>query len=227
MHERFATVRALAFDHYGTLFDKQAVAALIEEAFPGRGAEAARLWYDTTKQYCFLSGMMERHATWEELTRRSLAYVGLTLGLTVPADLHDRLLQADLTLPPYPEVPAALERLASRFRLYVLSMGSPHMIEASQRHAGVEGHFSGVISTEPFKVYKPSPRAYEVGLRQIGLTKQQIGFVSSNSFDVMGSAHFGFPTVWVNRTGAPLDEIGPRPDFAVGNLAALADALEA
>ena len=223
----YGNIKALAFDHYGTLFDKQAVAAVIEDAFPGHGDGMAEAWFKTIKEYCFLSGMMERYITWDELTERALTFVAKARGLEVTKDLHDRLIEADLTLPPYPEVPAALERLAAKFDLYVLSMGSPTMIETSQANAGVRRFFKKIISAQPHKVYKPSARAYDLGVREIGLPKEAIGFVSSNSFDVMGSANYGYPTFWVNRSGAPLDELGPKADLEVKDLAELATALGA
>ncbi len=224
---RFDEINALAFDHYGTLFDKHAISELIEAEFPGHGLEVAQSWYLTTKEYCWLNGMMKRHQTWDDLTKRALAYVCEKRGLALADDLHERLIEADLLLPPYPEVPAALARLAARFDLYVLSMGSPWMIEASQKNAGVEQHFKKIISVEPHKVYKPSSKAYTIGAQEIGLPKAQIGFVSSNSFDVMGSANFGFPTAWVNRTGEPLDKLGPVPDLVIPDLGRLAEALGA
>ncbi len=101
------------------------------------------------------------------------------------------------------------------------------MIEASQENAGVKQHFKKIISVEPHKVYKPSGKAYTIGAQEIGLPKAQIGFVSSNSFDVMGSANFGFPTAWVNRTGEPLDKLGPVPDMVIPDLERLAEALGA
>ena len=127
-------VKALAFDHYGTLFNKHAVAEVIEQDFTGRGEEVAQLWFKTIKKYCWLSGMMERYLTWDDLTKRALVFSGKSLGLEITDELFDRLIQADLLLPPFPEVPAALERLAAKFDLYVLSMASQWMIEASQKN---------------------------------------------------------------------------------------------
>ncbi len=40
----FDEINALAFDHYGTLFDKYAISELIEAEFPGHGLEAAQSW---------------------------------------------------------------------------------------------------------------------------------------------------------------------------------------
>lgn len=227
MAEDYGTIRALAFDHYGTLFDKHAVSEILEQAYPGHGQVVAETWFKTIKKYCWLSGMMERYLTWDELTKRALIFTCESMALDLDDKLNDRLIEADLLLPPFPEVPAALERLAAKFDLYVLSMGSAWMIEASQKNAGVEKLFKGIISTEPKQYYKPGLKAYDVGVVEIGRPKEQIGFVSSNSFDVMGGAHYGFPTFWVNRTKASLDKLGPEPNLVVENLTELAIALGA
>lgn len=218
-------LRALTFDHYGTLFNKEAVSALIEEQVPGRGVELARLWFQTTQQYCWLNGMMGRHQTWDELTRRALEFSFRSAGLDLDPVLAGALIDADIHLPPYAEVPAALARLAQSFDLWVLSMGSPWMIEKSQEKAGLKDLFKGIISAEQAKIYKPAPGAYGLAAQALGLAVEEIGFVSSNSFDVMGSANYGYPTFWVNRRGLPLDLLGPEPDIEVPDLMALAERL--
>ncbi len=65
-HDPLDEIKDLAFDHYGTLFDKHAILELIEAEFPGQGLEVAQSWYLTTKEYCWLNGMMERHQTWDD-----------------------------------------------------------------------------------------------------------------------------------------------------------------
>lgn len=218
-------LRALTFDHYGTLFDKEAVSALIDERLPGRGLELARLWFHTTQRYCWLNGMMGRHQTWDDLTRRALDFAFRSEGLKLAPALADALVDADVHLPPYPEVPAALALLAQHFDLWVLSMGSPWMIQESQENAGIEHLFKGIVSAEQAKVYKPAPAAYGLAEQVLGLATEEIGFVSSNSFDVMGSANYGYATFWVNRRGLPLDPLGPEPDLEVPDLMVLAERL--
>jgi 2-haloacid dehalogenase len=227
MGKDFSNIQALAFDHYGTLFDKHAIQTVIEEDFPGRGEELAKLWFLTIKKYCWLSGLMERYLTWDEITKRALTFAGKSLSLDVTDDLHEKLIAADLILSPFPEVPAALERLANKLDLYVLTMASAWMVEASQKNAGVDHLFKKVISSEPHKVYKPGNKAYDLGVDEIGLPKEQIGFVSGNSFDVMGAANYGFPVFWINRKGLPLDELGPQPDWVDKGLDDLATVLGA
>ncbi len=222
---RTEALRALTFDHYGTLFNKEAVSTLIDEKVPGRGLELARLWFHTTQRYCWLNGMMGRHQTWDDLTRRALEHAFRSEGLALDAVLADALIDADVHLPPYAEVPAALTRLAQNFDLWVLSMGSPWMIEKSQEKAGIGHLFKGIISAERAKVYKPAPAAYGLAERMLGIAAAEIGFVSSNSFDVMGSANYGYPTFWVNRRGLTLDLLGPKPGLEVPDLMALTDQL--
>ena len=220
-----ANIKALAFDHYGTLMDKWAVAKVIEEELPGHGEELAKLWFVTTKKYCWLGGMMERYLLWEDVTKRALTFARKSLDLEVTDELYEKLIKFDLTLPPHPEVPAALERLATKLDLYSLNMASPRMVAASAKNAGIDHLFKKMISAEPYRVYKPSYKAYDIGVSEIGLPKEQIGFVSSNSFDVIGAANYGYPVFCLDRKGTPLDELGPQPVWVGKNLEELATAL--
>ncbi len=72
--------------------------------------------------------------------------------------------------------------------------------------------FRHVISVDEVKTYKPSAAAYELAVTKIGVEKEEIGFVSSNFFDVAGAKAFGFRTYWVNRSGRTADELGVSPD---------------
>lgn len=220
-------IRALAFDYYGTIGDKQGLATVIDRHFPGRGAALAKLWFATCQRYCFQNGMMRRYMPWNQLTRSALAFAAADLGLELSADARDELIAADAAVPIYPEASDALARLAGCCRLYVLSMGAPAMIEASQTEAGIAEHFSGVITTQTAEVYKPAADAYALGEREIGLDRRAIGFVSGNSFDVIGARHYGYPTFWVRRYNQPLDPLGIEPDLIVADLTKLADAMGA
>jgi 2-haloacid dehalogenase len=48
-------------------------------------------------------------------------------------------------------------------------------------------------------------------------------FVSSNCWDICGAAWFGYPTFWVNRSGAPLEELGVTPHGEGKSLSDLRD----
>lgn len=220
-------IKALAFDYYGTIADKTALAGEIDAAFPGKGAAFVKLWFAQTQRYCFQNGMMGRYIPWSDLVKAAFKFTCAELGLQIGDDMRDRWIEADTRLPVYPEAAAALARLARRFKLYVLSMGSPWMIAKSQANAGIAQHFSGLISAEPQKIYKPGKAAYELGVNAIGVGADAVAFVSGNSFDVIGAKNYGYPTIWVRRYGQALDDLGLVPDLIVGDLSEMADKLGA
>jgi len=78
-----------------------------------------------------------------------------------------------------------------------------------------------VISVDRVKTYKPSPRVYALGSEALGLPTGELLFVSSNGWDVAGAKAFGYQVAWCNRTGAPEEELGVRPDLIVSALDAL------
>lgn len=222
-----SNLAALAFDYYGTIADKRSLTGMIDAEHPGSGAPLAKLWFATCQRYCFQNGMMDRYTPWDELTRAALEFASADLGLKLSPALSKQLIEADATLPVYGEAPVALERLARRFKLYVLSMGARWMIEASQKNAGIGRHFTSIITTQDAAIYKPRKGAYALAASHTGLAPERIGFVSGNSFDVIGSKNAGLPTIWVRRHGQPLDGLGFAPDLVVADLSEMADALGA
>jgi 2-haloacid dehalogenase len=55
--------------------------------------------------------------------------------------------------------------------------------------------------------------------------KNEIGFVSSNFFDVAGAKAFGFRTYWINRSGTVAEELGVLPDATLKSLTDLTDVM--
>ncbi len=81
------------------------------------------------------------------------------------------------------------------------------------------------MSANAVKTYKPSPTFYQLAPSRMGRKKTEIPFVSSNSWDVVGARSFGFRVCWINRAGAALDPLGPKPDLTVQSFEELAAAL--
>jgi 2-haloacid dehalogenase len=224
---KFSSIKAMAFDYYGTIANKIALADEIDVVFPGQGKAFCKLWFAQTQRYCFQNGLMGRHIPWSELTKAAFEYTAQELSIDIDDITRDRWIEADTRLPVYPDAPAALAKLTKCFALHVLSMGSPRMIEQSQINAGIANHFKSVISIESHKLYKPSKEAYEIGVREIGVAPDEITFVSGNSFDVIGAKNYGYPTIWVRRYGQPLDRLGLKPDLIVNDLSEMVARLHA
>ena len=120
----------------------------------------------------------------------------------------------------FPEVPAGLESLSARMPLAILSNGHPEMLDAVVEHNGVRDRFrGGVLSVHKARVFKPAPEVYAMAEEALGVPRSLLGFVSSNGWDAAGAKTFGFRTFWINRSGAPVERLGVRPDAVVKSLA--------
>jgi 2-haloacid dehalogenase len=99
------------------------------------------------------------------------------------------------------------------------------MLQTELERTRLRPYFRWVISADAVKLYKPSPEVYRLALKQMRLQKNEILFISSNSFDVMGSKHFGFKVCWINRHGVPLDPLGPKLELIVKSFAELVESI--
>lgn len=206
--------RAWVFDAYNTLFDVYSVQATCEETFPGYGEQLTRLWRVKQLEYSWLRSLMGRYEDFWQLTGDGLRYACNLLGLQPEASQLEKIMQSYLTLTAFPETALILEKLAGQPRA-ILSNGSPAMLEAVVRHNRLEGSFDHVLSVDELKVYKPYPTVYQLAVDRLGLAKEDIGFVSSNGWDVAGAKAFGFTVFWLNRAGAPVEELGVQPDAII------------
>lgn len=218
-----ATVRAFLFDAYGTLFDVHSVIAECRKVTAD--AEAlSQLWRSKQLEYTWLRALMGRYEDFWSVTEAALRFATRRLNLRLDPAQQNRLLEAYLRLDGYPEVPKMVEALRGT-PLAILSNGSPRMLQGVVEHTGLAPHLAHVLSADEVRTYKPSPAVYALGPKHLGVPKEQIVFVSSNSFDVVGAKAFGFRVCWVNRAGAPLDELGLTPDATVSRLDEMAKAL--
>src|SRR5262245_36907977 len=178
-------MRALAFDAYGTLFDVFSVTALCERLFPGNGAALARHWRAKQLQYSLLRSLMGRYRDFWQLTEDGLVHACKSLQLELTDDRRRSLKEAYLKLAVFPDVKPGLEALRDcGFRLVILSNGSPTMLDAAARHANISNLFDAILSADDVRVFKPSPDVYRLALTRLNATAKDVGFVSSNSWDI-------------------------------------------
>src|SRR3546814_12752583 len=97
-----------------------------------------------------------------------------------------------LTLDAYGEVAATLAALRDAgLATAILSNGSPEMLEAAVRSAGLTDRFDAVLSVEDVGVYKPDFRVYQLAVDRPGVGREQNCFLSSTCWDDKGAAHLG------------------------------------
>jgi 2-haloacid dehalogenase len=204
--------RAVLFDAYGTLFDVYSVGQAAERRFPGAGERLGTLWRDKQIEYTRLCSMSGRPRSFADCTRAGLRYAARRLDLPLDVDSEGELMAAYEHLAPFPENRAVLETLHGRgIRAGVLSNGDPDMLAAVVRNAGFEPWLDPVLSVETTGRFKTDPATYALGTAALGLDAGEILFVSSNCWDAIGATWFGYTTLWINRFGLPLEELGTEP----------------
>jgi len=207
-----SSIKAIAFDAF-PIFDPRPVYALVDQLFPGHGAQLSDEWRTHQFEYTWLRAAAGRYADFWQVTADALTFAAKKLGLDVSSQQREKLMNAYLDLKAWPDVAAALKSLKeSGYRLAFVSNFTPKMLDSCIRSAGLEGMFEHVLSTDQAKTFKPDPRAYQLGVDAMKLKRDEILFVAFAGWDAAGAKMFGYPTFWVNRLRLPPEELGVSAD---------------
>jgi 2-haloacid dehalogenase len=207
-----AAPTAVLFDAYGTLFDVYSVGLLAEQLYPGHGDKLAQLWRDKQIEYTRLVSMSGRYQPFWQVTQAGLRFAAQKLALPLDQGNEDRLMNQYRHLSAFPENHEVLEALKGRgVPAGVLSNGDPEMLTVAVKSAGFADLLDPVLSVHETRRYKTDPATYALGPAALGLDAKQILFVSSNGWDAIGATWYGYTTLWVNRAGAPLEQLGTSP----------------
>ncbi len=206
--------RLHVFDAYGTLFD---VHAAIGRHRAAAGPEAERfseIWRTKQLEYAWTLTLAGRYVDFWSLTERALDYAFARVP-SVDRALRTQLLDAYLRLDAFADARTALAELkAHGSRIGILSNGTPRMLDAAVQSAGIAALCDAVLSVDAVRLYKPRPEVYALVTDRFGVKPDEVVFVSSNRWDVMGAAAFGFRPVWVNRARMP-EEYAEQPPIRV------------
>jgi 2-haloacid dehalogenase len=216
-------VRACVFDAYGTLFDVHAPMRKLAAAIGPEAENISKLWRQKQLEYTWLRSLMGVHADFWHVTGDALDYALEQHGVS-EAGLKDEIMSLYLKLEAYPEAKDALKAVRGRSqRTAILSNGSPSMLDAAVRHAGLDRLFDFVLSVEDVGIYKPSRRVYRHAMQKLILhDAPAICFVSANTWDAQAAAQFGFQVVRVDRFGLKDDRIPGKPVAVIKDLSGLA-----
>lgn len=221
----FGGFQAIIFDAYGTLFDVSALEHRCASV-TASAAEFSALWRAKQLDYAVLRTVMDRYADFGQVTSDALDYTATAFGVDLDPTARRDLMRAWLELPPFPDVPAALERLrAARQRMAILSNGTRQMLDPLLARSGLTSSFDAVLTSERVQAFKPDPHIYALIPERFHARMNEMLFVTANGFDVAGSKAAGFTVCRVNRAGLPLDPLGFEPDIVVHDLGELVDRL--
>jgi 2-haloacid dehalogenase len=212
---------AYVFDAYGTLFD---VHAAVRRHATAIGVDSARLsdiWRQKQLEYTWVRSLMGRHRDFAALTEEALDFALAHVAPSKTA-LKSGLLAAYRELDAYPEARSVLAGLKKRgARLAILSNGTPEMLDAMVRAAGLGEAFDAIVSVEEVSIFKTAPQVYRRVVDRLGVPAESISFQSSNRWDIAGAVAFGMHAVWINRSGQPDEYRELAPHAVVSDLNAL------
>lgn len=227
-----STVKVCMFDQYGTVVDMQT--GLVEMATPflrakgwqGNPNSFVTWWRRTHFDNSMIDALLHReHTPYREIGERSVAYVMDRAGISYTPEEVRALVDHIVRLRPFPEVPAALDRLRTRYRLIVLSNGDPDMLETAKQYHGIA--FERAISVAEANSFKPHVATYTKAADIVGVRMDEVLFIANHAFDCIGAKAAGMRTAFIDRRQRPFGKTPHQPDLLVPSMTALADLLTA
>jgi 2-haloacid dehalogenase len=125
--------------------------------------------------------------------------IGHRTGMDVSAEEARGFADSLTRWKPFPDTVAALESMARRFRLGIISNVDDDLFaETRKKLAPVE--FDFVVTAQQVQSYKPAVRNFEEAMRRSGLNKDQVLHAGQSLYhDVAPANALGIRNVWVNR----------------------------
>jgi 2-haloacid dehalogenase len=219
-------IRAIAFDALA-VFDAGSVVARCERAFPGQGEHLAASWRLRQFEYTWIRAVSRRpYIDFWHITQDALVYAAKSMSLDLSLSTRSELMDEWLSLRPWPDSVPALRALKSAgLRLAVLSNFTAAMQRECVHGSDLDGLFDDLLSTDAAGAFKPDPRAYQLAVSATGFNREEIAFAAFGGWDAAGSKSFGFRTIWINRQGLPVEELGVEPDTTLSTLTGMAASL--
>ncbi|MEL6863940.1 MAG: haloacid dehalogenase type II [Bacteroidota bacterium] len=218
--------KACVFDAFGTLFQLDIPLDQVDALSGGKGADLLEIWRRKQLEYTWLRSLMAGYDSFDVLTAAALRFAMDRLEVSEVA-LFDLLMPIYRQPKCFSTVKDMLSTLKTAgFQTAILSNGTPAMLEAGVAYSELGDWIDHILSVDEVAIFKPAPQVYELATKHLGLDKEAILFVSSNPWDVAGAGHFGFSTLWVNRTDQNPDQIGAPASYVRASLAELPALLE-
>jgi 2-haloacid dehalogenase len=160
---------------------------------------------------------MERHKDFWQVTEDSLDKS--MKAFNIDLSMKDELLNLYKVLSPYKEVPETLKALKEKkFKLAILSNGTPSLLNELVKSNNLNNLFDDIFSIEEVGVYKPDSKVYDIPVKKYKIKKDEIAFLSANTWDVSGGGNYGYQAIWVNRNNNIFDNLDYKPISEIKSL---------
>jgi 2-haloacid dehalogenase len=212
----------IAFDVNETLLDLRALDAPFNDLL---GSETLRgQWFAQMLQLSFVGGLTGSYVDFSAAQGAALRMVAERVGRTVSDAEVDEMVHRMDSLPPHPEVPAALARLHETDLKVVALVNSLEIVgEAQLTNAGIRDSFDEVVSADAVKHLKPAPEPYRSVADTFGVELSEVRLVAAHAWDISGALAAGARAAFVARPGMVLSPLGAQPDIVESDIAGVVD----
>ena len=215
-------IKAIIFDAYGTLFDVNSAAEKCKDKIGEKWEGFANYWRTTQLEYTWLRSLMKRHKDFWQITEDSLDKS--MMAFDIDPKMKDELLNLYKVLSHFQEVPETLKTLKEKnFKLAILSNGTPSLLNELVKSNNLDNLFDDLFSIEEVGIFKPHSKVYDLPIEKYKIKKNEVAFLSANTWDVAGGGNYGFQSVWVNRNNNIFDNLDYKPNNEIKNLSELID----
>ena len=210
-------IKAIIFDAYGTLFDVNSAAEKCKDKIGDKWESFSNYWRTTQLEYTWLRSLMKRHEDFWKITEDSL---DKSMKIyEIDSAMKNELLDLYKILLPFKEVPEVLKILKEKnFNLAILSNGTPTLLKQLVKSNNLENIFNDIFSIEEVGIYKPDSKVYDMPIKKYQIQKNEVFFLSANTWDVSGGGNYGYNSIWVNRNNNIFDNLDYRPKNEIKNL---------
>ena len=218
-------IKAIIFDAYGTLFDVNSAAEKCKNKIGNKWEAFANYWRITQLEYTWLRSLMNRHKDFWQITEDSLDKSMKAFNIDVL--MREELLNLYKVLSPFEEVPETLKTLKEKkFKLSILSNGTPSLLNELVKSNNLDSFFDDIFSIEEVGVYKPNAKVYDIPIKKYNIKKNEVVFLSANTWDVSGGGNYGYEAIWVNRNNNIFDILDYKPKNQIQSLKGLLDIIK-
>ena len=215
-------IKAIIFDAYGTLFDVNSAAEKCKDKIGDKWEGFANYWRPTQLEYTWLRSLMKRHKDFWQVTEDSLDKS--MKAYEIDSSMRNELLDLYKILSIFKEVPEVLKSLKEKnYKLAILSNGTPTLLNELVKSNNLENIFDDIFSIEEVRVYKPVSKVYDIPIKKYQIQKNEVAFLSSNTWDVSGGGNYGYKSIWVNRNNNIFDNLDYEPKHQIEDLSKLLD----
>jgi len=213
-------IKAIIFDAYGTLFDVNSAAEKCKDKIGDKWEGFSNYWRTTQLEYTWLRSLMNKHKDFWQVTEDSLDKSMKVFN--IDPLMRNELLDLYKVLSPFKEVPKVLKTLKEKkFKLAILSNGTPSLLIELVKSNKLDNIFDDLFSIEKVGIYKPDSKVYDMPIQKYKIEKNEIAFLSANTWDVSGGGNYGYQSIWVNRNKNIFDNLDYKPNSEIKDLSEL------